>query len=160
MAMTTFLPTMHLHPPVRIPPTLPNTFATASLSSNHTYLVELAADSAGLLGTQVEGDLALALVELAQVGTLLLVHDGEHAGNVLAQRVDAQDLARRATGHLLDAQVEQLGLELLELLGEVTLGLRLKLERLNNLLVVRSSGDTKRRYGRVSVCAWWTVDGA
>lgn len=94
---------------------------TASIQN--TYLVELAADSTGLLGTQVERDLALALVELAQVGTLLLVHDGEDTGNVLAQRVDAQDLARRTTSNLLDAKVEQLSLELLELLGEVRLGL-------------------------------------
>lgn len=82
----------------------------------------------------------LALVELAQVGALLLVHDGENTGNVLAQRVDAQDLARRTTGDLLDAKVEQLGLELLKLLGEVRLGLRLKLECLDNLLGIEVVG--------------------
>ena len=75
----------------------------------------------------------LALVEFAQVGTLLLVHDGENAGNVLAQRVDAENLARRTTSNLLDAKVEELGLELLELLGEVSLRLRLELECLYNL---------------------------
>lgn len=106
-------------------------FALLCLLRLKTYLVELAADSAGLLGTEVEGDVLLALVELAEVGTLLLVHDGEHAGNVLAERVDAEDLAGRTTGNLLDAKVEELGLELLELLGKVSLGLRLKLECLN-----------------------------
>lgn len=79
----------------------------------------------------------LALVELAEVGALLLVHNGKNTGNVLAQRVDAEDLARRTTSNLLDTKVEELGLELLELLGEVSLGLRLEIECLNNLL----SGD-------------------
>lgn len=77
----------------------------------------------------------LALVELAKVGTLLLVHDGKNTSDVLAQRVDAEDLARRTASNLLDAKVEQLGLELLELLDEVSLGLRLEIECLNNLLL-------------------------
>lgn len=102
---------------------------------SETYLVELAADSTGLLGTEVEGDVLLALVELAQVGTLLLVGDGQNAGNVLAQRVDAKDLARRTTGNLLDAKVEELGLELLELLAKVSLGLGLEVECLNLNLI-------------------------
>ena len=99
-----------------------------------TYLVELAADSTGLLGTEVKGDVLLALVEPAQVVALLLVHNGENTCNVLAQSVDAQDLARRTTSNLLDTKVEELGLELLELLGKVSLGLRLKLECLNRRL--------------------------
>lgn len=121
--------------------TIPSTsilFASTALClrSNNTYLVELASDSTGLLGAEVEGKVLLALVELAEVGTLLLVHNSENAGNVLAERVDAEDLAGRTTGNLLDAKVEELGLELLKLLGEVSLGLRLKFECLNlNLLL-------------------------
>lgn len=48
----------------------------------------------------------LALVELAKVGTLLLVHNGKNTSDVLAQRVDAEDLARRTASNLLDAKVE------------------------------------------------------
>ena len=59
-----------------------------------TYLVKLAADSTGLLSTEIKGKVLLALVELAQVSTLLLVHNSKNTSNVLAQRVDAKDLAR------------------------------------------------------------------
>lgn len=103
-----------------------------------TYLVELASDSTGLLDSEVERSVLLALVELAQVGALLLVHDGKHTGDVLSECVDAQDLAGRTTGDLLHTQVEQLSLELLKLLLQVRLGLCLQFERLDlNLCMVQ-----------------------
>lgn len=42
------------------------------------------ADGAGLLGAEVEGEVLLALVELAEVLAGLLVDDGENAGDRLA----------------------------------------------------------------------------
>lgn len=45
------------------------------------------AQRAGLLGAQVEGQVLLVLVELAQVGALLLVHDRQHTGNALADTI-------------------------------------------------------------------------
>jgi len=50
-------------------------------------LCELAAQSTGLLGTQVQGLELLALVELTQVSTLLEVDHRQDTGNVLANRV-------------------------------------------------------------------------
>mgnify|MGYP007016337544 CR=1 FL=1 len=89
-------------------------------------LGERAAQSAGLLLTEVKGLELLALVELTEVGALLLVHHSEHTGNVLADRVDAGDLARRATGNLLDTELKELELELLELGLQLLLGLVLE----------------------------------
>lgn len=106
-----------------------NNMLTAA--SSFTYLVQLAADSTSLLDSKVKGSVFLALVELAQVCALLLVHDSEHTSDVLAKGVDAQDLAGRAAGNLLNTQVEQLSLELLKLLLQVRLGLCLQFECLD-----------------------------
>lgn len=50
-------------------------------------LGELAAQSTSLLGTEVQGLVLLALVELTQVGALLEVDHRQDTGNVLANRV-------------------------------------------------------------------------
>jgi hypothetical protein len=42
------------------------------------------ADGAGVLGSQVQGQVLLALVEQAELGALLGVDDGQDAGNRLA----------------------------------------------------------------------------
>ena len=47
-------------------------------------LRQAAADGAGLLGAEVEGEVLLVLVELAEVLASLLVDDGENAGDRLA----------------------------------------------------------------------------
>lgn len=78
------LPPIHLHPPN------PQTFPPTQLCyCADAHLGQPPADSPGLLGAEVEGQVLLALVELAKVGALLLVHDGEDAGNRLAGRVAA-----------------------------------------------------------------------
>lgn len=89
-------------------------------------LRHLPAKSAGLLWTEVKRLELLALVELTEVCALLLVHHSEHTGNVLADRVDASDLARRATGNLLDTELKELELELLKLGLQLLLGLVLE----------------------------------
>ncbi len=99
---------------------------TPSLICN-AHLGEGSSQRAGLLGAKVEGQVLLALQVLAEVGALLLVDDSKDAGDALAGGVDAGELGARAAGDLLHPQLEQLLLELLELLGEVRLGLRLKL---------------------------------
>lgn len=93
--------------------------------SNLLLLVlgELAAERASLLGTEVQGLVLLALVELTQARTLLEVDDREGTSNVLAHRVDAAELARAATSHLLDTELEELSLQLVEERKQVRLGL-------------------------------------
>ena len=52
-----------------------------------THLSEASADGTGLLGSEVKGEVLLALVELAEVLPLLLVHDGQHTRDRLADGV-------------------------------------------------------------------------
>lgn len=100
-------------------------------------LRELATESAGLLGAQVQGLVLLTLVKLAQVRALLEVDHRQDTGNVLANsvavmlvhhksHVHASQLAGRTTGHLLDTELKQLLAELLDLVQQVRLGLVLK----------------------------------
>ena len=78
---------------------------------------------AGETRAQVERDVLLALVELAQLLSLSLVDDRQDARNVLAGRADLHELRGRTARHLRDAQRRQLRLEVVELLQK--LGLRL-----------------------------------
>lgn len=94
-------------------------------------LGELATESTGLLSAKVQGLELLALVELAQARTLLEVHHSEGAGNVLAHSVDAAELARAATGDLLDAELKELSLELVKEREKVRLGLVVELVSAN-----------------------------
>lgn len=50
-------------------------------------LGEASADSAGLLGSEVEGEVLLALVEEAELGALVGLDDGQDTGNGLAEVV-------------------------------------------------------------------------
>ena len=77
----------------------------------------------GEAGTQVQRDVLLALVELAELLRLGLVDDRQHARNVLAGRADLHQLGSRTASDLRDAQRRKLRLEVVELLQE--LGLRL-----------------------------------
>ena len=54
-----------------------------------TYLGQTSADRTGLLGTEVKGQVLLVLVELPEVLPLLLVHDGQHPRDRLADSVAA-----------------------------------------------------------------------
>jgi hypothetical protein len=51
---------------------------------DETHHCEATTDSTGLLDAEVEGEVLLALVELAEVGAGLLVDDGEDTGDGLA----------------------------------------------------------------------------
>lgn len=101
--------------------------SSSTLIVNNIHLRKRSSKSTGLLRTEVEGLVLLALVEFPEVLALLLVNYCENSGDALADRVDAGELARRATCHLLHSELEKLLLELLELLGEVRLGLALEL---------------------------------
>lgn len=90
------------------------------------HLGKCPSERTGLLGTEIEGLVLLALVEFPQVRALLLVDDGEDAGDALADNADSRQLRRRAAGDLLDAQLEKLLLELFQLLGQIRLGLGLQ----------------------------------
>ena len=82
---------------------------------------ERLADSAGLLGPQVQGLVLLVLVQLTEVLLLLLVHHNVDASDGLADHADLGELGGGATGDLGHAQLGQLGLQLLQLFGEVLL---------------------------------------
>lgn len=56
-------------------------------ASGRTNLGQPPADGTGLLGAEVKGKVLLALVVLAQVRPLLLVHNSEHTRNALADSV-------------------------------------------------------------------------
>jgi len=89
------------------------------------------ADGAGLLGAEVEGLVILARVELPQVVLLLLVHDDVNAGDGLPDDADLGELGGGSSSHLGDAKLSELGLEIIELLGEVFLLLLAKLGALD-----------------------------
>lgn len=55
-------------------------------------LGESSADGAGLLGSEVEGSVLLALVEQAELGPLVGVDDGEDLGDSLADVMNAGEL--------------------------------------------------------------------
>jgi len=84
---------------------------------------ELSSDGAGLLLSKIHGQLAtLGSVVGSELGLGVGVDDSQHAGNILADSADS--------GHtgglgrvLLDTQVGQVLLQVLELLGELALGL-------------------------------------
>jgi len=54
-------------------------------------LGKLPADCAGLLWSEVKREVLLAFVELAQVLTLLRVHNGQDAGNRLADTINTSE---------------------------------------------------------------------
>ena len=79
------------------------------------------ADGASLLGSQVQGLVLLALVELPQVLLLLLVHHDVDAGDRLPDDADLGELGGRSTGHLGHSQLGELSLEIIQLLGQLLL---------------------------------------
>ena len=114
-----------------------------------TYLGQTSADRTGLLGTEVKGQVLLVLVELPEVLPLLLVHDGQHPRDRLADgvaisaiqhqflRISAamyrshlRQLRRRTASNLLHPQGEELVLQLSELLRQVIL--RPKVEKVRS----------------------------
>ena len=62
-------------------------------------------ESAHLLVAQVQRLVLLALVELGEVLTLDLVHDGEHARDRLANDLDLRELRGGAAGDLRDTEL-------------------------------------------------------
>ena len=106
-----------------------------------TYLGQTSPDSPSLLWAEVKGEVLLVLVELAEVLPLLLVRDGQHTRNGLADSVaervsgftyaqtetseiDAHlgELRRGATGDLLHAERQELVLQLQQLLRQIIVG--------------------------------------
>lgn len=90
-------------------------------------LRHLPAKSAGLLWTEVKRLELLALVELTHVRTLLEVDNSKNTRNVLADGVDASELTRGTTGHLLNSELKQLLAQLSHLVQKVRLRLVLKI---------------------------------
>lgn len=101
------------------------------------------AHGAGLLGAEVQRDVLLALVQLAQVLLRLGVHHDVHPGDGLADDADLGQLGGSSTGDLGHAQVEQLSLELLELLGQLLLVLGPQFRALDLHLKAKRSGVNK-----------------
>ena len=58
-----------------------------TIEKGKAHLCQPPADGTGALGAEVEGEVLLALVEVTQVLALLLVRDGQNAGNRLADTV-------------------------------------------------------------------------
>jgi len=81
-----------------------------------------ASDSTGLLCSEVQGQVLLLFVVLAEVLSRLLVGNGQDTGNGLANSGDSGKLGSSGRGDFLDAESEKLALELIELLGQVGLG--------------------------------------
>jgi len=81
------------------------------------------AHGAGLLGAEILGDVLLSGGGLADALLLLLVVDGEDAGDGLADGLDLGDLGGGAAGHLGDGELGKLLAVLIELLEEFLLGL-------------------------------------
>ena len=79
------------------------------------------ADGASLLGSQVQGLVLLALVELPQVLLLLLVHHNVDPGDGLAHDPDLAELGGGSTGHLGNFEGGQLVLQVVELLAQLLL---------------------------------------
>jgi hypothetical protein len=86
-------------------------------------LGESSADGAGLLGSEVEGKVLLALVEEPQLSALVGVDDGEDLGDALANVMNAGELGGGATGDLGSPERDQLRLEVGKLRRELILGL-------------------------------------
>lgn len=63
-----------------------------------THLRKASPDRASLLGAEVEGEVLLLLVELAEVLPLLLVHHGQHPRNGLADGVAIGKVNERGLG--------------------------------------------------------------
>lgn len=82
-------------------------------------LCEPAADSAGLLGAQVNGHVLLLCVGLLEGGTLVLVHHSQHAGDGLADYLDLRKLIGGTAGDLGHAEASELLLELLKLQKQI-----------------------------------------
>ena len=59
------------------------------ISKKWTHLGQPPADGTGALGAEVEGEVLLALVELAQILACLCVRDGQDTGDRLADAVAA-----------------------------------------------------------------------
>ena len=97
----------------------------------HLNWVDDLADGASLLGSQVQGLVLLALVELPQVLLLLLVHHDVDAGDGLPDHADLGELGGGAAGDLGHAELGQLSLEVIQLLGQVFLLLLAKLRALD-----------------------------
>jgi len=85
----------------------------------------------GLLVSQVQGLVLLALVELPQVLLLLLVHHDVDAGDGLPDDADLGELGGGSSGHLGHSQLGKFSLEVIQLLGQVFLLLLTKLRALD-----------------------------
>ena len=86
---------------------------------------------AGETRAQVERDVLLALVELAQLLSLSLVDDRQDARNVLAGRADLHELCRGAASHLRNTKGRKLRFEIVEQLEELGLALGAQFCRLH-----------------------------
>lgn len=84
-------------------------------------LAQSSADGTGLLCAEVEGQVLLVLVEDAQLRALVDVDDGQDASDGLADIMDSGELALGTTGDLLGAELDELGLQFLELSLELIL---------------------------------------
>jgi len=102
-------------------------------------------DGTSLLGPQVLGNVLLVLVELAHVGLGRLVDDDIDAGDVLADDADLGELAGGAAGDLGHAERGQLGLQLIQLLGELLLFLAAELVTLHDGRLSSTLGDPNLR---------------
>jgi len=65
-------------------------------------------DRTSLLGTKVKREVILALVELSEVLSLLLVGDSQDTGYRLADGMNSCKLSSRTTSDLLDPESQQL----------------------------------------------------
>ncbi len=83
------------------------------------------------LGTEVKRDVLLALVELAKLLRLLLVHHCQNASNVLASHTDLGELSCSTTSDLCNTKSSKLSLQLLKLIEKLLLRLLTEFVGLN-----------------------------
>ena len=106
---------------------------------------ERAAHRTGELRAQVERDVLLALVELAQLLCLGLVDDRQHARNVLAGLTDLHQLRRSTASDLRNAEGRELRLEVMELLQKLGLRLCAQFGRLDLGCVLQKKQETREK---------------
>lgn len=86
-------------------------------------LGKASSDGPGLLWSKVQWDILLLFVEKAELMSLGGIDDGHNTSDRLANIVNLGKLRAGTTGDLLDFESGKLSLQLLELLGQVGLGL-------------------------------------
>ena len=111
---------------------------------------EGATHGAGETGTQVQRDVLLALVELAELLRLGLVDDRQHTRNVLAGRADLHQLRRSAAGDLRNAERRKLRLEVVELLEKLGLALGAQFCRLHLRHFLSKHKKTQKKHKKNS----------